>query len=197
MLVRSNRFAALATNIDDAVATEPVQGPSPSWVDVSQQEYPRQRRRLQLISQSSRVSSAGTALHVDVGEDEMRVSADHDSEFDTESFPADDRRIRRRLSLQRRADPDDIADVADSHDRVRRAMQFERRQEQFDELAADPQPLGPFVQGEFGRRWTQSICRPNSDAGCVVCSSSELLEGAVSDCIGHQFRGHEGSVPQW
>ena len=153
--------AALATDIDDGVATEPVQGPSPSWVDVSQQEYPRQRRRLQLISQSSRVSSAGAALHVDVGEDEMRVSADHDSEFDTESFPANDRRIRRRLSLQWRADPDDVADVADSHDRrflrVRRAMQLERRQEQFDELAADPQPLGPFVQGEVGRRWTVDL----------------------------------------
>ena len=76
----------------------------------------------------------------------MRVSADHDSESDTESFPAIDRRIRRRLSLQWRADPDDVADVPDSHDRrffrVRRAMQLERRQEQFNELAADPQPLG-------------------------------------------------------
>ena len=46
MSVRSNRFAALATDIDDAV-----QVPSPTWVDVSQQEHPRQRRRLQLISQ--------------------------------------------------------------------------------------------------------------------------------------------------
>ena len=144
MSVRSDRFPALATDIDDGVATELVQGPSPLWVDASQQEYPRQRRRLQLISQSSRVSSAGVAFHVDVGKDEMRVSADHDSESDTESFPA---RSQTRLSLQWRADPDDVADVADSHDmrflRVRRAMQLERRQEQFGELAADPQPLGP------------------------------------------------------
>ena len=72
------------------------------------------------------------ALHIDVAEDEMRVSADHDSESDTESVPGIDRRIRRRLSLQWRADPDVVADVPYSHDRrfllVKTAMQLERRQ---------------------------------------------------------------------
>ena len=188
MSVRSNKFAALATDIDDAVATEPVQGPSPTWVDVSQQEYPRQRRRLQLISQSSRVSGAVAALHGDVGEDEMRVSADHDSESDTESFPAIDRRIRRRLSLQWRADPDDVADVPDSHDRrflrVRRAMQLERRQEQFNELAADPQPFGAHLSKERlgGVGHSRSAGRIPMQ-GALFASSSELLEGPVSEAL--------------
>ena len=102
----ADRFAALP-DIDDAVATQPVQVPLPTWVDdVPQEEYPRQRRRLQLISQSSRVSGADAALHADVAEDEMRVAADHDSESDTESVPGIDRRIGRRLSPQWRADPD-------------------------------------------------------------------------------------------
>ena len=111
--VRSNRSAMAGAetdtmpDIDDAVVTQPVQVPLPTWVDdVSQEEYPRQRRRLQLISQSSRVCGADAAFHADVAEDEMRVAADHDSESDTESVPGIDRRIRRRLSLQWRADPD-------------------------------------------------------------------------------------------
>ena len=32
--------------------------------------------------------------------------------------------------------------------------------------------------------------------GALFASSSEFLEGAVSDGIGHKFRGHEGGVPQ-
>ena len=84
MSVRSNRFTALATDIDDGVATLMYHTRN-THVNVV----------LHQISQSSRVSSAGVALHVDDGEDEMRVSADHDSESDTVSFPANDRRIRR------------------------------------------------------------------------------------------------------
>ena len=92
MSVRSNRFAALAgaetdtmPDINDAVTTQPVQVPLPTWVDDVPQEEHRQRRRLQLISQTSRVCGADAALHTYVAEDEMRVAADHDSEFDTES----------------------------------------------------------------------------------------------------------------
>ena len=76
----------------------------------------------------------------------FKCLADHDSESDTESVPGIDRRTRRRLSVFWRADSVATPDVPDSNDRrflrVRRAMQSER-QEQFDELAADPQPSGP------------------------------------------------------
>ena len=68
--------------------------------------------------------------------------ADRSSESDNESVLGIDRKTRRRLSLVWRVDP-----MPNSHDkrflRVRRAMQFQRQQE--------------------------PICRPNSDAGCVVC----------------------------
>ena len=64
-------------DMDDAVATQPAQVPLPTWVDEeSQGEYPRQRRRLQLISQSTRVLGADAAIHAHVAEDEMRVVAD-------------------------------------------------------------------------------------------------------------------------
>ena len=63
MSMRGNRFAALAgaetvsvPDMDDAVATQPAQVPLPTCVDEEPQgECPRQRLRLQLISQSTRV----------------------------------------------------------------------------------------------------------------------------------------------
>ena len=69
MSMGGNRFAALAgaetvsmPDMDDAVATQPAQVPLPTCVDEEpQEEYPRQRRRLQLISQSTRVLGADTA----------------------------------------------------------------------------------------------------------------------------------------
>ena len=84
MSVRGNRFAALAgaetdamPDMNDAVATQPAQVPLPTWIDEeSQGEYPRQRRRLQLISQSTRVLGADAAIHAHVAEEELRVVAD-------------------------------------------------------------------------------------------------------------------------
>ena len=62
-------------------------------------------------------------------------------------------------------------------------MQLERQQEQFNELAADPNHWGPFAHGEVGRRWTWSICRPMQ--GALFASSSEFL---VRMAFGHKFR---------
>ena len=163
----SNRFAALAAaerdtmpDMDDAVATQPVQVPLPTWVDdvsqgsthvnvvgcsssASHQEFvvtDTAGRFNPMMITSVEVHHPQLQLHLVPGSSVWRIS-----ESDTESVPGIDRRTRRRLSLQRRADPDAI--VPDSHDRrfirVRRAMQLERQQEQFSEFAADPQPLGP------------------------------------------------------
>ena len=97
MFMRGNRFAALAGGNTDtmphkdvAVATQPAPVPLATWVDdESQRECPR--RRLQLISQSTRVVGSNTVVHADFVEDELRVVADdrHPRVFGGEVPPND------------------------------------------------------------------------------------------------------------